>query len=217
MEISVTFDIERLVPRFLLADKNGWALCQGIEKAFRAMIDAANEGVKILTDVEAMPEWRLDECAWEMNCLYDYNADVDSKRAWIRSAIQCGRVLGTPGGLKQYLEGVFDRVEIKENWDYGGDPYHYKVETWGEWTPDKENWLKEAADEAGSLRSVNDGLIIHNTPAESELQVYVGIALYGHERQRFAQGEQPDLDSEDLLADGGGVLLADGWGVVLGG
>ena len=59
-------------------------------------------GVKCLADYETMPEWRLDEIAWETGCLYDYKADIDSKRQWIKNAIALYSIFGTPKAAKQF-------------------------------------------------------------------------------------------------------------------
>ncbi len=214
--MDIQMSIDRLLPRFILADRNGNALARGIEQAFRAIIEGAAEGWEVLTDVDSMPEWRLDEMAWELNCLYDYNADVESKRVWIKSAVKSSRILGTKAGVIQYLQGYFDRVELKENWEYGGQPYHYRLDAWGPWTQAKESWLLKAVKTAANARSVPDALTIHEPTLEAALNVFVGIALYVHETQVFSDMEDPDIDSLDVLADEGGALLLDEDSVILG-
>ncbi len=59
--MNITFDIGRLVPRFLYTDKNGYAAAKAIEAAFQYVKDAVEEAISIVKDVDAMPEWRLDE------------------------------------------------------------------------------------------------------------------------------------------------------------
>ena len=154
----IQFDITRLVPKFLLRDKNGAALAAAIEAALNALDDVASVGLACLSDVESMPEWRLDELAWEYNCLYDYEAGITEKRAWIREAFPMYRYYGTPEAIYQYLRGAFNEVEVEEWWQYGADPFHFRVIVGGEWTDAKEAWARYAVRVASNIRSILDGI-----------------------------------------------------------
>ena len=79
-------NIFQIFPRFILEDTDGFAMCKALEAGLNYFLDKCNEGLKLVLDVDSMPEWRLDEMAWELNCLYDFQADVDIKREWIRNA-----------------------------------------------------------------------------------------------------------------------------------
>ena len=79
-------NIEQWVPKFILDDKNGYALAKAIEAALQYMNDKVEEGFNCLTNTDEMPEWRLDELAWEYCCPYDYSADITAKRRWIHDA-----------------------------------------------------------------------------------------------------------------------------------
>ena len=74
----INFNVADVFPRFILNDTNGYAMAKAIEAALKYFLAKCQEGLDTLQDVDKMPEWRLDECAWESNCLYDYNADVDA-------------------------------------------------------------------------------------------------------------------------------------------
>ena len=155
--------IRNLFPRYILADKNGYAMAKAIEKGLHIMCDIVQNGLDIALDVEKMPEWRLDEKAWELGCPYDYSADVESKRRWIRDAYPMFAQYGTPQAIYSYLEGYFDAVEVEENWQYGGKPYHFRVNVAGEWTEANEKWARMAIGTAQNVRSVLDGVTIYQT------------------------------------------------------
>ena len=154
------FYVSRFVPKFILADKNGYAIAKAIEAAMQYMNKAIDTGVKCIYDFDTMPEWRLDELAWETNCLYDFHADVEAKRAWIRRAIPLYRLYGTPAAIYEYLDGYFDDIDVEENWQYGGDHYHFRVTVDGTWTPENEAWARKAIEDAKNVRSVLDALAI---------------------------------------------------------
>ena len=155
-----TFDITKFVPKFILADKNGYAIAKALGAVLQMMNDIIDEGVKCVSDFDSMPEWRLDELAWETNCLYDYNANVETKRDWIRNAIPYYRLYGTPRAIIQYVGSYFDNIELEENWIYNGDPYHFRVTVEGVWNPTNEAWARKAIGKAKNVRSVLDNLAI---------------------------------------------------------
>lgn len=174
-----TFDITKWVPRFLLNDKNGYALAKAIEAALQMMNDIIDQGVNCLTDYETMPEWRLDELAWELNCLYDYHADVETKRQWIINAIPYYRLYGTPEAIYKYIGGYFDSIEVEESWVYNGEPYHFRVMVDGEWNPENEAWARKAIDKAKNVRSVLDALAIGS-------KSYLALTAEGEVLSKFA-------------------------------
>lgn len=156
----IAFSIEQLVPQFILNDKNGYALSKAIEKALEIMDATVQAGVDALQDVETMPEWRLDEMAWALGCLYDYTAEVEEKRRWIRDSTPLFAAYGTAQAIYNYLEGVFDSVDVEENWQYGGDPFHFRVTAVGAWTAAKEAWALRAIATTKNVRSVLDNIAV---------------------------------------------------------
>ena len=173
----VDFELQQLFPRFLLQDKNGYALAKAIESAMRYMCNRAQQGLDLILDFDAMPEWRLDELAWEYNCLYDFNGTVEEKRRWIREAAPIYNVYGTAQAIIKYLYGVFDSVEVEEASGYGGEPYHFRVTVSGELTEEKAQWAYKAIASAKNVRSVLDSMGVGS---------YSRIIVHG-EGQEFAR------------------------------
>ena len=155
-------ELSTLFPRFLLADKNGYALACAMKRAAEIMQETVDAGVARVQDVNAMPEWRLDEMAWELGCLYDYSASVDIKREWIRQSTPYAAMTGTPQAIYNYLSGFFERVELEENWLYGGEPFHFRVTVSGEWNGRNERWARMAISQSQNVRSVLDDLAFTN-------------------------------------------------------
>jgi len=152
----VDVDISRLVPVFLLCDTNGRALAKAIEKGTRIFCRILDDGIHTALHVEQMPEWRLDEMAWELGCLYDFHAGIESKRAWIRDAVPLYASYGTVEAIYKYLGGRFQDVDVEESWQYGGEPYHFRVTLGGEWTEEKVQWARRAVETIKNVRSVMD-------------------------------------------------------------
>lgn len=175
----MTFDIRHLFPDFLLTDKNGYAMAKAIEKALTILCDTVQTGIDTVQNVEKMPEWRLDEMAWELGCLYDYNASIEVKRKWIRDATPLMAAYGTPRAVYNYLEGFFDTIELEESWQYSGDPYHFRVTVEGEWTPENEVWARKAIGMSKNVRSVLDSLRIGH-------RCFIGITAEGGVLTKFS-------------------------------
>lgn len=174
--MTIEFDIKRLVPRFLYNDKNGYAMCMAIQAAFEYVAEKVEDGIEILQDPDRMPEWRLDELAWEYNILYDYGADIEVKREWIRNARDFYSLYGTPAGVVKYLEAAFHSVNLEEAWQYGGAPYHFRVTVTGEWNEAVDDWAKKAIETVKNVRSVLDEIIFNSGVAEASLNAAAAVA-----------------------------------------
>lgn len=205
------FEIERWVPRYILKDKNGYAVAKAIEAAVQAANGIILQAVNCLYDYDSMPEWRLDELAWETNCPYDYTADIAIKRQWIRDAKARYRLYGTREGICQYMAGYFDDVTLQEAWEYGGQPFHFLVNFEGTWTPEKVSWATSAI---GSVKNVRSILDLFRFVATMRRMLYAGCAMYSGETGTF-QVAGVDMagmnwyidENEEMLLDENGVLL----------
>ena len=121
-------DISKWVPKFILWDKNGYALAKAIEAGLQMMNDAVKKGVDCIVDYDTMPEWRLDELAWETNFLYDYSADVEIKRRLLKNVFDIYRRLGTAAAVENALRAIFPGSDLQEWFEYGGEPYYFRLE-----------------------------------------------------------------------------------------
>lgn len=199
-------DITRLFPHFLLRDRNGYALARAIEAAMQYMRERIETGLAILTDPDQMPEWRLDEMAWEKNCLYDYHGTIDQKRYWIRAADRLNRDWGLPQAIYNYLEGYFDTVQVEENWEYGGDPYHFRVFVTGQTGMESLRWAQKAIERVKNVRSTLDSVTIGSTAGivlSADMDVFFVDVLRAHDEQwANANDIAPwdTFDPEDWLA-----------------
>lgn len=154
-------NMEKLIPRFLWNDRNGHALAKAVEAGLQMFCQIVQTGIETTLDVDRMPEWRLDEMAWELGCLYDYTADVESKRTWISKAKPLFAALGTRQAIANYLEGYFETVNVEECWQYDGDPYHFRVVVTGEYSESTNAWAMKAIEETKNVRSVLDALLFN--------------------------------------------------------
>lgn len=206
-----SFDVTRHVPRFILQDKTGYAVAKAIEAAVQIMNDTIQQGVDCVLNYDTMPEWRLDELAWETNCPYDYNAAIEVKRRWIREADTLSELYGTSEGISRYMEGYFDAAALQEAWEYGGEPFHFRMLFPGSWTPEKVSWASTAIETVKNVRSVLD---IYQFRSEWLHKLYAGCALYAREQGTF-QIAVVDMSDVNWYVDELGEMLLDENGVLL--
>lgn len=210
------YKCEQWVPEFLLNDKNGYALAKAIEAALQYMNDRVREGCECLTNYDAMPEWRLDELAWETNCYYDYNAPLETKREMIRSSAKNMYRAGTPYAVENAISALYPGSMVQEAGEYSGEPFHFRVrvslnEETVDSDRDRQTW--EAITYFKNVRSVLDGVTFFRERAVSKT-IYTGLALYSGRRQTVAC-EVPEDDNTLYLVDGCDNLLTDGYGNLL--
>lgn len=205
----IGFDIRQLFPRFLLEDPEGYAMARALSAGLSLFLETAEAGLDTWSNVDSMPEWRLDEMAWEYNIPYDYSADAEVKRGWIRNASRLQRLYGTAEGVTEFLKARFDDASISEAWEYGGEPYHFRLDITGEWTVARIQWARRAIEAAKNVRSVLDGTTVYPPEIGLDGQKYAGIGLYSLGWLHMGPTEQPDISGEDFLADELGNYLAD--------
>ena len=204
------FDIRRLVPRFLMEDKNGYAMAKAIEAGLKDFLTVAQGGLNTWGNVEKMPEWRLDELSWEYNIPYDYTAEISVKREWIRNVLELSRLYGTPEGITRYMNGYFEDAELQENWEYDGEPFHFRMNFPGSWTPEKVAWATKAIQTVKNVRSVLDSYTFKGRWPHN---LYVGCALYTHEATTYQvpvvviENDWYIDELENMLLDEKGILL----------
>ena len=206
-----TIDIKRMVPHFILNDRNGYAMAKAIEAGLMRMNKIISDGLKQITDTDAMEEWRLDELAWEYNIPYDYTADVEVKRRWIKKAYDLNHMWGTAQGITEYMMEYFDDAALIEGNDYNGQPFHFKMEYPGGWTQERIDWATNAINMVKNVRSTLDK---YRFIQEWQQKLSVGLGFYGAESgtYRISREDVPELD---YYADEYGDMLLDELGFPL--
>ena len=169
-------NIFQIFPRFILQDTDGFALCKALETGLNYFLDRCNEGLALIQDIDQMPEWRLDEMAWELNCLYDYKADAEIKREWIRNAAKSYKIHGTAEGIRQYLKIYFGESSVDEYFEFGGEPGQFNVSVTGLRSDENEKWIRAAVEKAKNVRSELLNIIFNGGTADIRQKVGANVS-----------------------------------------
>lgn len=152
---KIQFNFVELVPKFIREDRNGYALAKAIGAALEMFCADVERADAYLTDPERMPEWALDEFAYNNGMSwYDRTASVEVKRRWVKEADYMRRCIGTKEAVRRLLLGFYDYCAIDEWFEYGGAPYTFRVSVSGDWSEGLEDWAIKAIERVKNLRSV---------------------------------------------------------------
>lgn len=120
-----------LLPESLKRDPEVVALAKAVDPEIRAIAEDIKK-VEILSRIDELPEPVLDHLLYQFHITFDEGAglitSVEEKRRFIKSAIQIHRIKGTKRALEMVLEILDIRGVIKEWFEYGGEPYHFRID-----------------------------------------------------------------------------------------
>lgn len=120
-------EILKLLPAWMRDDDSVKGLAEGTDEVTRAL--AAR--IKLMSrwnQIDQLDEQTLDEMAWELNIQwYDSTAPIEVKRAVIRNSDLVYAKLGTRFAVEQIITDYFGSGEVREWYEYGGKPHHFKI------------------------------------------------------------------------------------------
>ena len=122
-------DFLRLLPQFMRNDE----ACIALSQAMDALILPSAKNIPTIStwaEIEELSEAECDEMAWELDIdWYDSTVGLDEKRKIIASAQQTKSKRGTKWAIEQILQAYFGGGRVEEWYEYGGEPYHFRVTT----------------------------------------------------------------------------------------
>lgn len=120
-------EILKLLPAWMQEDASNKGLAAGIDETTKA-ITARLKLLSRWDKIDQLSEAELDEMAWELNIQwYDSTAPIEAKRAVIRNSDRVYSKLGTRYAVEQIVTDYFGTGEVREWYEYGGKPHHFKV------------------------------------------------------------------------------------------
>jgi len=184
--------LEALLPVSIAGDEKIKAAARACDSEL-AEIDRNINAVYILSRIDELPEPVLDLLAWQFHVEgYDLARTVEEKRALVKSAIELHRYKGTRWAIQKVLEALNLHGEVKEWFEYAGEPYRFKVDLGiqdKEITPELRDKLRKFINEYKNERSHLEEILLSYFTA-SVLPFAIGQTA---ETETFA-GNQTDLE-----------------------
>lgn len=120
-------ELKKLLPSNLIRDEKIKNLANVLSKELQYVSEAA---YKInLSNIDDLPESIIDHLLWEYHVEGVSLAEtIQEKRELVKNAIELHRKKGTKAALEKVFDLLNIRAIIKEWFEYGGAPYHFKID-----------------------------------------------------------------------------------------
>lgn len=111
-------------------------------------IKQKTEMVLLLPKLKELPDSILNELAYQFHVdFYREYFDHDTKVKLIESSIATHKIKATPYAVEKVCTDIFKSAKVVENWEYGGEPYHFKV-----------SFIKEAVTDVSKIDSLMEAI-----------------------------------------------------------
>lgn len=122
-------ELIKLLPNNLKSDYKVQAYCYAIDNQIKKLLDRTKK-INIWSNLENVDEDLLDYLAAELRTqYYSTTLDVKTKRKLISNTLVWYLKAGTKAALEELMTTAFGQGEIKEWYEYGGEPHHFKIIT----------------------------------------------------------------------------------------
>ena len=132
-----------------------------LSRAIAFLCEAADK-TQLTANIEQLDEKALDYLALEYRTqYYDQQLTREQKIELIKGSLQWYMYAGTKKSLKDMIRALFLNSTVKEWHEYGGDPYHFKVEVTAEgYSQESLDRLSEIIESAKNARSILDEIFL---------------------------------------------------------
>lgn len=166
--------IIQILPEYLAGRVEVQALSFAINRAIKRLIDYCGN-TSVFAVIDTLPECVLDMLAIELDTqYYDTSNDIDTKRKLIKNTLVWFISAGTPSAVEELVASVFGEGAVKEWFEYGDDPYFFKVITNATMTADIDEQFFSMLKKVKNTRSHIRGIEVHRKINQEK---YIGSAV----------------------------------------
>ena len=163
-----------ILPDNLLADTQVYAAAKALDDELQRVTAATWEALH-LPRLDELPEAVLDLLAWQWHVdFYEpMGMSVETKRSLIRKSIAWHRMKGTPAAVEEVVTAAFDEATVSEWFEYGGEPFFFRVTTEDATTNTQAiDAMRRSIETVKNVRSVLESIqfIIHNSDKYGGIQ-----------------------------------------------
>jgi phage tail P2-like protein len=170
----LNIDLVALLPESLRNDEDTKAIMQAVSEEMQRLFQKFEE-----LQSEEIPEFLLDLIAFEKHVdFYSNDLPVEQKRELINRSTFFHRQKGTPAAVEELITTVFGEGKVVEWFEYGGQPYYFKVVTNNRSvTQEKAEQFLQALSAVKNVRSVLEKIEL--TQAEEMNLYFAGVVHTG--------------------------------------
>ena len=168
-------NITDILPEVFAKKPEVIALGYAINQAMQRMIDYC-QNTSIYASIDTLPEDVLDLLAIELRTqYYDDSQSIEVKRVLIKNTLKWYMKTGTAASVTEAVEAVFGNGEVEEWFDYGGEPYYFKVHTSNINSTDE--MIQQLTDIIGTMKNVRSHLDAVIVEVMQKLYLYHGCTM----------------------------------------
>ena len=148
-----------IVPENLLEDKHIRKITEVIDAALKDIYPETAYPA-LISRIDELDSDTIDSLAWQWHVdFYDEDLSLEVRRELVKKSIDYHRHMGTNYAVDGVIKTCFQNAEIQENWEYGGNPYCFKVITIHAGIPDEDELgrIVQAINSVKNTRSSLDG------------------------------------------------------------
>ena len=149
-----------IMPENLLEDEHIRKITEVIDAALKD-IYTETAYPALISRIDELDSDTIDSLAWQWHVdFYDEDLPLEVRRELVKKSIDYHRHMGTNYAVDGVIKTCFQNAEIQENWEYGGNPYCFKVITIHAGIPDEDELgrIVQAINSVKNTRSSLDGL-----------------------------------------------------------
>lgn len=187
----------KLLPQWMREDETDKALAEATDKLFK---EPAKRMATLRTwdQIDNLTDVELDELAWELNIdWYRSDFEIDRKRATIKQAAAIMAKRGTKWAVERLVETAFGVGIVQEWFEYGGQPYFFKVTTNATLTEDGMQIFLGMIERVKSARSHIDAI---ETVRRTSHTIYCGCYALSTPHNAIVDNFDETRKTEQLIA-----------------
>ena len=147
-------DMKAILPTSISRDRKVQEIADAVSKSIRGD-NAHISPIAIYAGIEKASNSILQLLAWQFHAdNYDASLTATEKRKVVKEAIGYHRYKGTIYAIDNAIRPLLPQGKVKEWFDYGGKPYHFKIITRGRLeNAEHVKHLKRDVEDAKNVRS----------------------------------------------------------------
>lgn len=135
--------ISHILPEYLSSQECVQALSFALNRAVEKFVGYCNN-ISVYAVVDSLPGAVLDMLALELGTqYYDASLPIQSRKALIKNTMAWYSAAGTPRAVEELVKSVFGEGEVREWYEYGDEPYFFKIITNAQINPDMNERFSE--------------------------------------------------------------------------
>lgn len=168
-------DLARLLPVFMQDDKTAKIFVSLLNKELRKVAKSVDM-IRIYSNMDSLDEHILDELAWQFNVTeYRNTYNIETKRKLLKNCLASHHRRGTVSSIKEVVQNIFGNAIVEEWFEYGGEPYYFRVRTAN--TSATDEMIEEVTSVIKLTQNIRSHLESVTIEMDNEMNLYVGTLL----------------------------------------